>query len=224
MGGGRGREWLVGGVSVCVGWGWGEWDIGGAWVYVRSLPRYCSYPCLCDRETRFFQRQIASNYQTVIANGFGTLASWGVVMAPGTGSSDDVGMFLAQTVRPWVAGAPLSIVLPFCLIHTPHSLSLRVPHPCIDDIHDPRDFARKDFGLVCMHLPGLGRVEQGTSTTLPAGRQDGGTLSRSRTPRPTLSPARKACPCCNTQSDLRTPFEHHTPPPPSHDRCSMLQK
>ncbi len=40
-----------------------------------------------------------ANYQTVLGNGFAALASWGVVMPPGLGLSDDVGVFVGQDVR-----------------------------------------------------------------------------------------------------------------------------
>ncbi len=48
--------------------------------------------------TVFFQRSLAGNYQTIVGNGFSTLASWGVVMPPGSGTDDDIGVYLAQEV------------------------------------------------------------------------------------------------------------------------------
>ncbi len=38
------------------------------------------------------------NYQTVLGNGFAALASWGVVMPPGLGITDDIGVFVGQEV------------------------------------------------------------------------------------------------------------------------------
>jgi hypothetical protein len=46
----------------------------------------------------FFQRSLPGNYQTVLGNGYSTLASWGIVMPPGTGTDDDIGLYLAQEV------------------------------------------------------------------------------------------------------------------------------
>jgi hypothetical protein len=42
---------------------------------------------------------VFGNYQTILGNGFAALASWGVVMPPGIGISDDIGVFVAQDVR-----------------------------------------------------------------------------------------------------------------------------
>ncbi len=58
----------------------------------------CSSCACCTRCLRFFKRTVYGNYQTVFANGFGALASWGIVMPPGLGLTDDIGVFLAQDV------------------------------------------------------------------------------------------------------------------------------
>jgi hypothetical protein len=49
-------------------------------------------------DCRFFKRSVPGNYQTVLSNGFGALASWGFVLAPGLSITDDIGVFLAQDV------------------------------------------------------------------------------------------------------------------------------
>ena len=69
--------------------------------------------------TVFFQRSLAGNYQTIVGNGFSTLASWGVVMPPGSGTDDDIGVYLAQEVGGAGAlpGAVVEVVLGCMLIY-----------------------------------------------------------------------------------------------------------
>ena len=78
---------------------WGAYAREGWWCGVAlHVADLTSIPSLLCR--RFFRRTSIGGHQTVLSNGFGELASWGISLPAASGSSgaDDISVFVGQDV------------------------------------------------------------------------------------------------------------------------------